>query len=273
VILDDDRAYAEQLLVADVLIAPVTRAAIAALGLPVASRGLDAGCGVGLQALELAQAVEGAGSVVGIDLSPGMLVEARARAAAAGLTGRLRFEEADVRSLPFDSGEFDWAWSSNCVGYGVPDPAAAVGELARVVRSGGLVALLVWSSQVLLPGHPRLEARLNATTPGLAPFTVDLPPERHFLRGLGLLRTAGLADVQARTFVGEAHAPLTGTMRAALVALVAMRWQGADAELSAEDAAEFGHLCDPGSVGFIVDRPDYYACFTETLFWGWVARP
>jgi SAM-dependent methyltransferase len=268
---DDDRAYVEQLRVTDVLLAPVARAAIAALELPAASRGLDAGCGIGLQAVALAEAVGPGGGVVGVDLRPGLVAEARVRAEAAGVSDRLRVEVADVRRLPYGAGEFDWAWSANCVGYGVADPLRAVAELVRVVRPGGLVALVVWSSQTLLPGHPRLEARLNATAPGLAPFSVGLPPERHHLRGLGLLRRAGLAKVRARTFVGEAHAPLAGPARAALIALLAMRWPGAETELSGEDVTEFRRLCRPGSAEFIVDHPDYYACFTETLFWGQVS--
>ncbi len=269
---DDDRSYAEQLRVTDVLLAPVNRAAIAALELPAASRGLDAGCGIGRQAVALAGVVGPGGGVVGVDLRSALLAEARVLAEAAGVSDRLRFDVADVRCLPYDAGEFDWAWSANCVGYGVPDPVAVVGELARVVRPGGLVALLVWSSQTLLPGYPRLEARLNSTAPGLAPFAEGLPPERHHLRGLGLLRAAGLVGTRARTFVGEAQGPLTGPVRAALAALVAMRWPGAEAELSGEDAADFGRLCDPGSAESIIDHPDYYAFFTETLFWGQVSK-
>jgi len=265
---DEDRAYGEQLAVTDVVMAPVRRAAIAALGLPAGSRGLDAGCGIGLQAIELAGVVGPESGVVGVDLSPALLAEARVRAKAAGVSGRVRFEEADVRRLPFGEDEFDWAWSSDCVGYGVPEPVAAVRELARVVRPGGPVALLVWSSQTLLPGYPRLEARLNSTAPGLAPFSADLPPRRHHLCGLGLLREAGLTEARARTFVGEAQAPLTPPVRVALAALVEMRWPGVEAELIAEDAAKFRRLCDPESAKFVVDHPDYYAWFTETLFWG-----
>ncbi len=264
----DDRATAELLLVTDVLMAPVNRAAITALDLPSASRGLDAGCGIGLQSILLAEAVGPGGAVVGVDVGPALVAEARVQGRAAGVSDRLCFEVADVRDLPHHNGEFDWAWSANCVGYGVPDPVAAVGELARVVRPGGLVALLVWSSQTLLPGYPRLEARLNATDPGLAPFERGLSPQRHHLFGLGLLRRAGLVETRARTFVGEAHAPLAGPLRAALTALVAMRWPGAEEELSGEDAAEFRRLCVPGSAELLVDHPDYYACFTETLFSG-----
>jgi SAM-dependent methyltransferase len=267
----EDRAYAEQLLITDVLIAPVNRAAIAVLQLASGSRGLDAGCGIGLQAIQLAEAVGPSGRVVGVDSSSAMIAEARARAEAADLAGRLCFEVSDARDLPFGPGEFDWAWSANCVGYGLFDPVAAVGELARAVRPGGLVALLVWSSQSFLPGYPRLEARLNATTPGLAPFTLDLPPEQHHLRDLGVLRSAGLVELHARTFIGEAHAPLGGEERGALAALLAMRWPGAEAELSPEDSAGFRRLCAPGSPEYILDHPDYHAWFAESLFWGRVA--
>lgn len=270
---DADRAYAGQLAAMEVLLAPIRRGAIAALQLPMGSRGLDAGCGIGLQAIELAQAVGPGGEVLGADLNPTLLAEAGRRAQAAGVSNRLRFEMADVRCLPYGDGAFDWAWSSDCVGYGISEPVAAVRELARVVRPGGVVALLVWSSQMLLPGFPRLEARLNATGPGLAPFESGMPPESHHLRGLGLLRAAGLVEGQARTFLGEAQAPLPGPLREALAALVAMRWTGAEAELSAEDAADFQRLCAPGSAEFVIDHPDYHAWFAETLFWGRVVAP
>lgn len=269
---DEDRSYAAQLAACAVLMAPITRAAIGVLGLPAGSSGLDAGCGIGLQTIALAEVVGPRGAVAAVDLHPALLAEARRRAGIAGVSDRLSFEMADVRRLPYASSRFDWAWSGDCVGYGVPDPAAAAGELARVVRPGGLVALLVWSSQTLLPGYPRLEARLNATAPGLAPFAAGRPPERHHLRGLGLLREVGLVDTRARTIAGEAHAPLDGPQRAALAALIGMRWLGAETELSREDAAEFRRLCDPGSPEFLVDHPDYYACFTETLFWGRVRQ-
>lgn len=263
-----DRGYAERLVIAEVLLAPINRAAVAALELPPGSRGLDAGCGIGLQAILLAEAVGETGRVVGVDLQPGLLSEARARTQAAGMSRRVSFEPGDVRRLPFASGEFDWVWSANCVGYGMPDPQAAVAELARVVRPGGLVALLVWSSQLLLPGYPLLEARLNATDPGLAPFAPGSPPERHHLRGLGLLRAAGLHQVQALTFVGQAFAPLAPPVREGLTDLLRMRWPGAQSALSPQDAAEFRRLCRPESPDFILDHPDYYAFYTETLFRG-----
>ena len=79
---------------------------------------------------------------------------------------------------------------------------------------------------------------------------------------------SGLTEARARTFVGEAQAPFTPPVRAALAALVEMRWPGVEAEIIAENAAKFRCLCDPESAEFVVDHPDYCAWFTETLFWG-----
>ena len=148
------------------------------------------------------------------------------------------------------------------------DPLHLVIEMTRVVRPGGTVALLAWSSETLLPGHPRLAARLRATPAGLAPFAVGKPPELHFLRALGWFCEVGLEDYQAHTFAGTAHAPLSEDMRAALVALFEMRWPGVEEKLVPEDQALYRRLCLPDSPQFIVDRPDYCTFFTYTVFCG-----
>jgi demethylmenaquinone methyltransferase/2-methoxy-6-polyprenyl-1,4-benzoquinol methylase len=251
---------------------PILRSAIQALQLPLGSRGLDAGCGIGLQALLLAETVGPAGHVTGLDLSSEFLVCAEEIVRKADLSERISFREGDVRSLPFDDDTFDWAWSVDCVGYAPMEPLPLVEELARVVKPGGRVAILAWSSERLLPGYPVLEARLGATSAGIAPFVKGKKPESHFLRALGWFRDAGLDECTARTFVGDAHAPLTDDQRGALIALFQMRWPDVKSELSQEDWAEVQHLCLPGSPDFVLEHPDYYACFTYSMFHGKVAR-
>jgi len=251
---------------------PVLRSAIQALRLPSGSRGLDAGCGIGLQALLLAEAVGPAGHVTGLDLSPEFLVCAEGIVEQAGLSEQISFQEGHVRELPFDDDTFDWAWSADCVGYAPMEPLPLVKELARVVKPGGSVAILAWSSEKLLPGHPLLEARLNATSSGIAPFVEGKKPESHFLRALGWFRHAGLEEPTARTFAGDAHAPLTDDLRNALIALFEMRWPGVESELTPEDWAAYQRLCLPESPDFILDRPDYYAFFTYSMFHGKVAE-
>jgi demethylmenaquinone methyltransferase/2-methoxy-6-polyprenyl-1,4-benzoquinol methylase len=255
------------------LMEPTVRAAIRALELPPGSHGLDAGCGTGLQSLLLAEAVGPGGHVTGVDISPAFLRHAEEWVQASSSAEQVSFCQGDVRHLPFDDGTFDWAWSACCVGYAASiEPLPAVVELARVVKPGGTVAIYAWSSETLLPGYPLLEAHLDATTPGLAPFVAGNDPRLHFLRALGWLREAGLQHVKARTFVGEAAAPLSDELRRALVELFAMRWPGAEAELAEEDRAAYGRLCLPESPQFIVDEPDYYAFFTCSMFWGKVAK-
>jgi demethylmenaquinone methyltransferase/2-methoxy-6-polyprenyl-1,4-benzoquinol methylase len=256
--------------------APVFRSAIQALQLPLGSRGLDAGCGVGLQALLLAEAVGPAGHVTGLDLSPELLVRAEEMAEKAGLSERVSFREGDVNDLPFDDDAFDWAWSVDLVGYAPIEPLPLVKELARVVRPGGSVAILAWSSETLLPGHPLLEARLRATSGGLAPFVKGQRPESHFLRALSWFRDAGLEECRARTFAGDAHAPLSDNARSALKALFGMRWPGVESELrQLEDGkemwAKYQRVCLPESPEFVLNHPDYYAFFTYSMFQGKVS--
>lgn len=264
--------YIRSLLVSNPFHEPIIKAAIEELRLPAGSRGLDAGCGIGLQVPLFLEAIGHEGNVTGLDLAPQFLVHAREFAERAGLAGRTSFKEGSVNKLPFNSDIFDWAWSANCVGYAPFDPLPSLNEMARVVKPGGTAAILVWSSQQLLPGYPLLEARLNATSTGIAPFTAGMGPERHFMRAPGFMRRAGLSDIQGRTFVGEAQAPLSDEMREAITALIDMRWPGAERELSAEDRAQFQRLCQPQSPDFILNLPDYYAFFTETLFYGKVER-
>jgi demethylmenaquinone methyltransferase/2-methoxy-6-polyprenyl-1,4-benzoquinol methylase len=154
----------------DDLRAPIVRSALQALQLPAGSRGLDAGCGVGLQALRLAENAGPEGHVTGLDLSLEVLGRARDIAREAGLLDRVSFREGDINSLPFDDDTFDWAWSMDCVGYAPIEPLPLIAELKRVVKPGGTVAILAWSSESLLPGHPALEARLRATSGGVGPL-------------------------------------------------------------------------------------------------------
>ncbi|MEA3282837.1 MAG: class I SAM-dependent methyltransferase [Euryarchaeota archaeon] len=267
-IVPDTDSYLWSLVVTGPLQEPVIRSAIQALDLPPGSRGLDAGCGIGLQAMLLEEAVGHAGHVTGIDLSREFLAYARDIAEKAGMSEQVTFQEGDIKSLPFDDDAFDWVWSTNCVGYAPGEPLPLLKELARVVKPGGSVIILAWSSQQLLPRYPMLEARLNATSSGIAPFAEGAAPELHFSRMAGWFRRAGMEEVTARTFAGDVCAPLSDKIRSALTALIEMRWVDVQPELSEEDWAEYQRLCLAESPEFILDLPDYYAFFTYSMFRG-----
>lgn len=244
------------------------RAIVRALAFSPGSRGLDAGCGIGSHTLLLAEAVAPGGHVIGLDRSPALLARAGETARRSSMSGQVLFQEGDLTQLPFPDGSFDWLWSVDCASFIPVPPVTLLGELSRVVKPGGTVAIIVWSSQQLLPGYPILEARLNATSLGIAPFFPGQNPERHFMRALEWLREAGLQETTARTFVGEAHAPLTDELRESLASLIDMRWGQPQAELTPEDRAEFERVCLPNSPAFILNVPGYYAFFTYSLFRG-----
>jgi ubiquinone/menaquinone biosynthesis C-methylase UbiE len=239
---------------------------------PSGSRGLDAGCGIGLQALLLAETVGPSGHVTGLDLSTEFLAYEEEMVKKAGMSERVSFREGDANKLPFDDDSFDWASSIDCVGYAPMEPLPLVKELKPVVKPGGSVAILAWSSEKLLPGYPLLEARLSATSSGIAPFVKGERPDSHLLRALGWFREAGLAEPAARTLAGDAYSPLSDEVRNALIALFEMRWPNVESELTQEDWSDYHRLCLPGSPDFVLNHPDYYTFFTYSMFCGKVAE-
>ncbi|MGD8387603.1 MAG: methyltransferase domain-containing protein [Desulfobacteraceae bacterium] len=259
---------AQKLALSDLLRAPVIQGAIRTLDLPPGSRGLDVGCGIGSHTLLLAEAVGEGGHVTGLDRSRELLAEAEQRAGGSSQRNRVSFQYGDMYALPWPEDSMDWVWSVDCAGYAPGDPVLLLREFARVVRPGGRIVLLAWSSQQLLPGHPVLEARLNASSQGIAPFAQGQRPESHVMRALGWFEEAGLKDARARTLVGDVQAPLGREVREALLSLFDMRWGDPGVELSAEDEAEYRRLCVPESPDCILNVRDYYAFFTYSLFEG-----
>lgn len=265
----DTETYIQKLLEAEPLREPVLRAIVQALNLPAASRGLDAGCGIGLPALLLAEATGPKGHITGLDILSEMLSYGEKLAAQAGLSDRVTFQEGDIFArLPFAGKTFDWVWSMDCIGYPAGEIGPVLKELMRVVKPGGSIFILAWSSQQILPGYPLLEARLNASCSSYLPFLEGIPMEQHFLRAPRRFEEAGLVEVKAQTFVGEAQAPLAKGVRTALVSLFGMLWGQPQPGTLPGDWAEYQQLCTPGSPGFILDLPGYYAFFTCTLVQG-----
>jgi SAM-dependent methyltransferase len=98
---------------------------------------LDAGCGAGDVARELATAVAPGGEVVALDYSSATLAAARERHTG----GDIRYVAGDVSALDFDDGSFDGVWCERVLQH-VADADTAIGELVRVTRTGGRVCLL-----------------------------------------------------------------------------------------------------------------------------------
>lgn len=260
------KTYIQNLLEADPIREPVLRSIIQSLELPPGSQGLDAGCGIGLQALLLTDAVGAHGHITAVDILPELLAYGEDMVRRAHLSERITFRQGDVGCLPFRDNSFDWAWSADCIGYPAGELVPILEELVRVVRPGGSIVLLGWSSQQLLPGYPLLEARLNATCSGYIPFLKEKAPEMNFMRALYGFEKLALEEIRAETFVGDIQAPLRRDERISLKCLFEMLWGEPQAEVSAEDWGEYQRLCKPESKDFIADIPGYYAFFTYSMF-------
>jgi ubiquinone/menaquinone biosynthesis C-methylase UbiE len=103
---------------------------------PAGTSILDVPCGGGFafRGLRPSQPVH----YVAADISAYMLGKACAEALRRGLDDEIEFVEADVTALQFADNSFDLCVSYNGL-HCLPDPRAALGELARVLRPGGTV--------------------------------------------------------------------------------------------------------------------------------------
>jgi demethylmenaquinone methyltransferase / 2-methoxy-6-polyprenyl-1,4-benzoquinol methylase len=165
---------------------------------------LDVATGTGAVARELI-AQKGC-TVVGLDQSPEMLAEARRR-----LPAGVKLVEGRAEQLPFPNAAFDALTFTYLLRY-VSDPAATLGELARVVRPGGTIAGLefalprgVWRPlwelyvRVGLPLAGRALAHGWAQVgdflgPSIRGFYAEYPEERL----LELWYDAGIRNVRSR---------------------------------------------------------------------------
>lgn len=98
---------------------------------------LDVATGAGHTALALAPHVQ---HVVGSDLTPQMISQARALADERGI-GNATFELGDVEKLPFRPGSFDLVVCRIALHH-FPQPERALAEMVRVCRRDGLVAVI-----------------------------------------------------------------------------------------------------------------------------------
>jgi SAM-dependent methyltransferase len=106
-------------------------------GIAAGRRVLDVGCGTGADTRSMAARVSPGGSVLGIDPSESLLVEARRRTPP---DLPARYERSSGESLGPASESFDRAVAITTLSH-VPDPRPVVAEMVRVTRKGGRVAL------------------------------------------------------------------------------------------------------------------------------------
>lgn len=132
--------------------APAAAQLVKHAGIRADQRVLDVACGTGVVSVTAAR--KGA-RVMGLDLTPELLERANENASLAGVD--VTFIEGDVEALPFEDDSFDVVTSQ----FGhifAPRPDVAIGEMLRVLRRGGTLAINTWASEMFTGRMMRLIA-------------------------------------------------------------------------------------------------------------------
>ncbi|MGH3674856.1 MAG: class I SAM-dependent methyltransferase, partial [Mycobacterium sp.] len=130
--------------VATDLIAALGPTIVAAAGITKGQRVLDVAAGNGNASIP---AAETGASVVASDLTPELLDAGRNVAAARGV--EVEWIEADAEALPFGDNEFD-AVISVVGAMFAPHHDRAAGEMLRVCKPGGVIAMINWTPEGLI---------------------------------------------------------------------------------------------------------------------------
>lgn len=164
------------------------------VALAAGTRVLDVACGTGIVARLAASQVGPTGRVVGLDTNEAMLAVARAQPQPTG--AHVEWRQGDATKLPFPDAEFGAVLCQQGLQY-VPDRAAALREMKRVLTSGGRLGLSVFSQSVSYQIFERTAAQF------VGEKAATIMREAFALADLGelsaLLRTAELSMVQIHT--------------------------------------------------------------------------
>jgi len=157
---------------------------------------LDIGCGTG-QTTREAALVASVGHALGIDIDGGMIARARELADREGVPN-VRFEIGDAQAHPFRSGAFDVAISRFGTMF-FSDPDMSFRNIARAVRLGGRLVMMVWRAHDCNEWAVAIDQALGvgergvAAAPGPDPFSLAEPPTVR-----RILAAAGFADSEFR---------------------------------------------------------------------------
>ena len=180
------------------LFAGVARQLVDFAGIAPGQNVLDIGCGTGIVART---AADRGATVTGLDLNGAMLTVARR------VRPDLSWRQGDAASLPFPDAAFDVTLCQSALMF-VPDPTAALREMARVTVADGTVGVQLWASTDRQRGFRPLA---DAVARHAGPDSVDLVATYFRLGDLDEFTRrcadAGLVVTAVKTTAVTLHAP------------------------------------------------------------------
>jgi demethylmenaquinone methyltransferase/2-methoxy-6-polyprenyl-1,4-benzoquinol methylase len=145
--------------------------------LPAGRRVLDLATGTADLAIALARRGH---TVVGIDLSAGMLALGQGKVARAGLADLIALVQGDVLALPFPKGSFNAA-SNAFLLRNLPDLRLALAEMARVIRPGGQLVCLEIAYPAFPPWRALFRLYFDRLVPLLGRWLTRVAPAYRYL--------------------------------------------------------------------------------------------
>jgi SAM-dependent methyltransferase len=241
-------------------------------GLPLwrGDRVLEVACGDGFYARWLASEMAPDGQVVGIDRSSEFLEIAQGRNDSEGETRDPSWILADLERLPFPDGAFDLVWCAQSL-YSLPDPVEALRRMRRVVRPGGVVAVLENDTlhHLLLPWPVPVELALGRAEWLSFVERSDDPDKYYVARQLGeCFQRAGLHDVRRQSWASNRQAPLEPLERAFLALHLADLRERAVPHLEPDVREQFERLVDPSDDLYLLDDPTFTMTCLDHVVWG-----
>jgi ubiquinone/menaquinone biosynthesis C-methylase UbiE len=209
---------------------------------------LDLACGDGFYTRRLAERAPG-GRVVGADVNRAYLELARHEATQGSANATIDFVAASFDRLPFEDGTFDFVWCAQSL-YSLPEPVVVLGHVARVLRPGGILAVLENDTmhQVFLPWPVDLELPLRAAELRALEEESRHPSKFYVGRRLpGVFAAAGLEPLRMSTHPVDRQAPFGEAERRLLQSYLDEVTERVTPYLDSSLLAELKSLRDPTS--------------------------
>ena len=127
---------------------------------------LDLGCGPGFWTAPMAEIIGDSGSVIALDVSQELLDFASNH----NPSSRIRYVLGELPSINLNDSSVDFVWASFLL-HEISDLAVLLKELLRVLKPGGILAALDWSTESKTGNGPPLDHRLSLST--LEQFLAD----------------------------------------------------------------------------------------------------
>lgn len=270
---DNPRSYLAALGAYHRALADALREMIGTLPLRPGDHAIDVACGDGVYACWLADRVGPRGLVAAVDIAPECLDLARGRKFLCASSASVCLVRADAAGLPFDDGSFDLAWCAQSL-YSLPDLAAALREMVRVVRPGGVVAVLENDTlhDMLLPWPVDLELEIRAAE--LKAFTAESETPQKFYVGRWLstlFENLGLVEPHVRVWATTRQAPLRLDERFFLQSHLQQLAARAGPHLRPESRERLQQHLALGTDVAMLERSDLAVTFLNRL--AWARRP